>query len=70
MPTDVEVYRILRNMGERGLLQRFAGGVRAAHKTGANSDMRTECSLFYLPALRAERLRSRAQVTEAAPEPA
>ncbi|PWK87364.1 muramoyltetrapeptide carboxypeptidase LdcA involved in peptidoglycan recycling [Lentzea atacamensis] len=25
MPTDVEVYRILRNMGERGLLQRFAG---------------------------------------------
>ena len=24
MPTDVEVYRILRNMGERGLLQRFA----------------------------------------------
>lgn len=24
MPKDVEVYRILRNMGERGLLQRFA----------------------------------------------
>lgn len=24
MPSDVEVYRILRNMGERGLLQRFA----------------------------------------------
>jgi muramoyltetrapeptide carboxypeptidase LdcA involved in peptidoglycan recycling len=24
MPSDVEVYRILRNMGERGLLRRFA----------------------------------------------
>ena len=31
-------------------MQRFAGGVRAAHKTGANSDMRTECTLWWLPA--------------------
>jgi beta-lactamase class A len=30
------------------LLQRYAGGVRAAHKTGAGDDVRTECSLFYL----------------------
>lgn len=30
------------------LLQRYAGGVRAAHKTGATDDVRTECSLFYL----------------------
>ena len=30
------------------LLQRYAGGVRAAHKTGAVDEARTECSLFYL----------------------
>lgn len=32
------------------MLQRFAGGVRAAHKTGATDAVRTECSLFYLAA--------------------
>ncbi|MDQ3518820.1 MAG: class A beta-lactamase-related serine hydrolase [Gemmatimonadota bacterium] len=32
------------------LLQRFAGGARAAHKTGATDAVRTECSLWFLPA--------------------
>lgn len=32
------------------LLQRYLDGVRAAHKTGADSEVRTECSLWYLPA--------------------
>ncbi len=30
------------------LLQRHAGGVRAAHKTGATDAVRTECTLWYL----------------------
>ena len=32
------------------LLQRYAGGVRAAHKTGAVDSVRAECSLWFLPA--------------------
>ncbi len=31
------------------LLQRYLDGVRAAHKTGADDQVRTECSLWYLP---------------------
>lgn len=30
------------------MLQRYAGGVRAAHKDGEGNEVRTECSLFYL----------------------
>jgi beta-lactamase class A len=48
--SDSAMLSILERNDDDKLLQRFAGGVRAAHKTGANSDMRTECSLFYLPA--------------------
>ncbi|HUF25599.1 MAG TPA: serine hydrolase [Gemmatimonadaceae bacterium] len=40
---------LLRN-DDYQLLQRFAGGVRSARKTGATDSVRTECSLFYLPA--------------------
>jgi beta-lactamase class A len=29
-------------------MQRFVQGVSAPHKTGANEDMRTECTLFRL----------------------
>ncbi|MBC7791719.1 MAG: serine hydrolase [Anaerolineae bacterium] len=32
------------------LLQRFTAGARAAHKTGATDAVRTECSLWFLPA--------------------
>jgi len=31
------------------LLQRFAGGIRAPHKTGATDSVRTECTLWFLP---------------------
>jgi beta-lactamase class A len=31
------------------LLQRFASGIRAPHKTGATDSVRTECTLWYLP---------------------
>lgn len=31
------------------LLQRFAGGIRAPHKTGATDAVRTECTLWFLP---------------------
>jgi beta-lactamase class A len=48
--SDSAMLYILERNDDDKLLQRFAGGVRAAHKTGANNDMRTECSLFYLPA--------------------
>ncbi|GAC1683013.1 MAG: hypothetical protein NVS9B3_00810 [Gemmatimonadaceae bacterium] len=45
---DSAMLDILAHNEDGQLLQRYAGGVRAAHKTGANDDMRTECSLFYL----------------------
>jgi beta-lactamase class A len=32
------------------LLQRYVSGVRAPHKTGATDAVRTECTLWYLPA--------------------
>ncbi|MGI9076596.1 MAG: serine hydrolase [Gemmatimonadaceae bacterium] len=32
------------------MLQRFTAGARAAHKTGATDAVRTECSLWFLPA--------------------
>lgn len=45
---DSTMLDILEHNEDGVLLQRFAGGVRAAHKTGATDDVRTECSLFYL----------------------
>ena len=47
---DSAMLEIMRHTQDDQLMQRFAGGVRAAHKTGANNDMRTECTLWWLPA--------------------
>jgi len=46
--SDSTMLEILRHNNDETLLQRFAGGARAAHKTGATDAVRTECSLFYL----------------------
>ena len=45
---DSTMLDILQHNNDDTLLQRFAGGARAAHKTGATDAVRTECSLFYL----------------------
>jgi len=45
---DSAMLDILEHNEDNAMLQRFAGGVRAAHKTGATDAVRTECSLFYL----------------------
>ena len=45
---DSTMLDILEHNEDNQMLQRFAGGVRAAHKTGATDAVRTECSLFYL----------------------
>jgi beta-lactamase class A len=45
---DSTMLDILEHNNDETLLQRFAGGARAAHKTGATDAVRTECSLFYL----------------------
>jgi beta-lactamase class A len=47
---DSAMLAILEHNEDNEMLQRFAGGVRAAHKTGATDAVRTECSLFYLAA--------------------
>jgi beta-lactamase class A len=39
---------VLEHNEDGQLLQRFAGGARAAHKTGATDAVRTECTLWYL----------------------
>jgi beta-lactamase class A len=41
---------ILEHNEDGDLLQRWAMGARAAHKTGATDSVRTECSLWRLPA--------------------
>ncbi|MBA3343632.1 MAG: serine hydrolase [Gemmatimonadaceae bacterium] len=46
--SDSVMLDILAHNDDDELLQRYAGGVRAAHKTGATDQVRTECSLFYL----------------------
>lgn len=48
--SDSMMLDILAHNEDETLLQRSAGGVRAAHKTGATDAVRTECSLFYLTA--------------------
>jgi beta-lactamase class A len=45
---DSEMLDILEHNEDQNMMQRFAGGVRAAHKTGSTDQVRTECSLFYL----------------------
>jgi beta-lactamase class A len=45
---DSAMLDILAHNEDGQLLQRFAGGVRAPHKTGVTDAVRTECSLFYL----------------------
>jgi beta-lactamase class A len=45
---DSVVLDMLEHNEDGELLQRFADGVRAAHKTGATDAVRTECSLFHL----------------------
>lgn len=47
-PADSVMLDILEHNEDGQLLQRYASGARAAHKTGATDDVRTECSLFYL----------------------
>ncbi len=45
---DSEMLDILEHNEDQEMMQRLAGGARAAHKTGATDQVRTECSLFYL----------------------
>ena len=45
---DSAMLDILAHNEDQQLLQRYLDGVRAAHKTGADDSVRTECSLFYL----------------------
>jgi beta-lactamase class A len=45
---DSAMLQILERTEDSQMLQRLAGGVRAAHKTGATDQVRTECSLFHL----------------------
>lgn len=45
---DSAMLDILEHNDDNTLLQRELDGVRAAHKTGAVDDARTECALFYL----------------------
>jgi beta-lactamase class A len=47
---DSAMVDILAQNTDYDLLQRYAGGVRAAHKTGMVDSVRTECSLWFLPA--------------------
>lgn len=45
---DSAMIRILENTDSEQKLQRFAGGIRAAHKSGETDQVRTECTLWYL----------------------
>ena len=45
---DSAMLDMLEHNEDGQMLQRFAAGVRAAHKTGATDAVRTECSLFRL----------------------
>jgi len=46
--SDSAMLNILEHNTDGEMLQRFAGGARAAHKTGATDQVRAECSLFTL----------------------
>jgi beta-lactamase class A len=45
---DSTMLDMLANNTNGDMLQRYAEGVRFAHKDGANDDMRTECGVFWL----------------------
>lgn len=45
---DSTMLHILEHNNTDFMLQRYAGGVRAAHKDGATDAVRTECTLWYL----------------------
>lgn len=45
---DSSMLALLEKNSMDRMLQRYAGGVRAAHKDGEGNEIRTECSLFYL----------------------
>ena len=46
---DSAMLTVLYNTNSDMMMQRFAGGVRTAHKSGETNEVRTECSLFELP---------------------
>ena len=45
---DSTMLTFLDHNEDQQLLQRYVTGVRAAHKTGATDEVRTECTLWYL----------------------
>jgi hypothetical protein len=45
---DSAMLDILEHNGTDFMLQRYAGGARAAHKDGETDEVRTECTLWYL----------------------
>ena len=47
---DSAMLAIMEKTADGQKLLRFAGGARAAHKSGDVNDARNECALFYLPA--------------------
>ncbi|HSJ64534.1 MAG TPA: serine hydrolase [Gemmatimonadaceae bacterium] len=47
---DSAMLRIMEHTTDDQLLQRYVSGARAAHKTGATNSVRTECTLWRLPA--------------------
>lgn len=47
---DSAMLEIMRHTTDDVLMQRYVSGVRAAHKTGATNQVRTECTLWWLPA--------------------
>jgi beta-lactamase class A len=48
LKADSEMVDMLEHNNTDAMLQRFAGGARAAHKDGETDQVRTECSLWYL----------------------
>ncbi|HJU89983.1 MAG TPA: serine hydrolase [Gemmatimonadaceae bacterium] len=46
--SDSAMLDILLHTEAEEMLQRFAGGARAAHKTGETDRVRTECAIFFL----------------------
>ncbi|HXY30575.1 MAG TPA: serine hydrolase [Gemmatimonadaceae bacterium] len=45
---DSAMLAMLETNDDEQMLQRYLEGIRAAHKTGADDEVRTECALFYL----------------------
>lgn len=45
---DSTMLYVLEHNEDGAMMQRYANGARAAHKTGTTDEVRTECSLFYL----------------------